>query len=644
MSSTASPPYAARSGAAATGAASSASVSTSVRSLNNKTHHQHRSLPQQQLFQEPAIWTTRSVDWPIALHLPGTTFTRLVKASRAAGQHYGIVQRSLAASQPKTAAAAAAGASTSAGEDTKSDVSDANNNGGSYFTGFMSRVLHNANAPHASDGGSGGGSSGPAGTEDWTASVPLRAPRCVAAANGWIVAAAECPYHNSSHHNLRVVSRWNVRRSNVAAGMDWVALPPPVDVDSTNAGSSSNSNTTKIVHVFVDPTGCHTFLSAANGEAYYIHSSQPKQPYKLAGFGRNADGSWPNTLTGIPAGAIKSAKPQPVPLQAQKGLSANSHVTAIAWDKDRGTEGSTKSILLGTSAGEIYEYCLTAPTAAEVYHLTIPPPVLLRKLYSPSAGDPPEVVGAAVSGLYLERVRTGVVVLLCTSGKRKRTRLYTFASTAAAATQQQDWSQVFATDGPHSLQELPGSVEFADLKVTSDLCFGLRTQAGIYYGTLDRSLLSASGGGGTNLIVDSGLLPYEITNRNSSTSSSGAVVSLALTPHHIVTLTEDSKVSFINRVAQKGIQTERLDIADDSSNILSGVGDVGELLMDVRRPDQIWLRKGRSLIHISSSSQEDRDVWKYTLQKCLAMPDDVKAQEGLFEQAKTLCTNAAQKV
>jgi len=88
-----------------------------------------------------------------------------------------------------------------------------------------------------------------------------------------------------------------------------------------------------------------------------------------------------------------------------------------------------------------------------------------------------------------------------------------------------------------------------------------------------------------------------------------------------------------------------------------------ELMSDIRRPDQIWLRKARSLVHLSSS-QEDRDVWKYTLHKSLNMQisslskranvastsstrnvlsEDEKTQELLFDQAKNLCTNPSQK-
>jgi hypothetical protein len=136
-----------------------------------------------------------------------------------------------------------------------------------------------------------------------------------------------------------------------------------------------------------------------------------------------------------------------------------------------------------------------------------------------------------------------------------------------------------------------------------------------------------------------------------------------------VVLTESNEILFINRVAQKVIQKERVDYYNTAAGLSAAnldesavTGAAGEFLMDIRRPDQIWLRRGRSLVHISSS-QEDRDVWKFTLQKCLDMhvaektllplppprlggllTDEEKAQEALFEQAKSLCTNASQKV
>jgi hypothetical protein len=228
---------------------------------------------------------------------------------------------------------------------------------------------------------------------------------------------------------------------------------------------------------------------------------------------------------------------------------------------------------------------------------------------------------------------------------------------------------VMADQQHASLTELPGSVDFADLKLCNDN-FGLLTATGIYYGKIDRTLSSQplkSSGAGSSMIVDSGILPYEVATGKSTLL---IPVSLAVTPHHLIVLTESNDIHFINRVAQKVIQKDKVDLG-------TSLDDFGELIMDIRRPDQVWLRKARSLVHISSS-QEDRDVWKFTLQKGLDMPissqssstspspsstslwssrsapnhrmtpsnsltPDEKAQEAVFEHAKALCTTAAQK-
>ena len=115
-------------------------------------------------------------------------------------------------------------------------------------------------------------------------------------------------------------------------------------------------------------------------------------------------------------------------------------------------------------------------------------------------------------------------------------------------------------------------------------------------------------------------------------------------------------------MAKKVIQEERVDWVSVSSaaendlqygSFREGSGALAELITDVRRPDQIWLRKGRSLVHISSS-YEERDVWKYTLARCIetvppttssprhnpnALTIEEKHIEGQFEHAKSLCNN-----
>jgi hypothetical protein len=213
--------------------------------------------------------------------------------------------------------------------------------------------------------------------------------RCVATANGWIVAVVECgPPPNatampppapasssassSSHVSgvgggvpgagggaivqqqppsklglvalippLRLVSRWNVRRgttlgSDVAA---LVPLPPPVrataDADATagvvvSAGSAGDPNFGRVAHAFVDPTGCHVLLSARNGEAYYLHSTS-KTATKLGGFGPGADGSYAGSRAGATLAEATVGGGEAAAVQT--GLTPGSYVTAVGWDR-----------------------------------------------------------------------------------------------------------------------------------------------------------------------------------------------------------------------------------------------------------------------------------------------------------------------
>ena len=546
------------------------------------------SMNRQQRDAEPAIWAARNVEWPIPSSLSLSTYQKLVKSSRQAG----------------------ASLDTSV-EDIGDDAGESQNYYG--IAGLVSRVLNtsgsNQNVDDMMDDEAGA-----------TGARPLRPPRprCVAASNGWIVAALECG------SLLRLISRWNVRRGSSASSDPWIALP--------GAGGD-------ILHVFVDPTGCHTLLSANNGEAYYLHSSS-RMVQKMSGFG-------PNDTTGLTRG---------------------SYVTAVAWDKEKGTEGSSKSILLGTNLGELYEYTLVGPGATKT-ESDVSTPLLLHTLHS-AQSEMDEI--AAVTGIHFERIASGMLILVATSGRNKRTRLYTFYSSSVTTFR----SILAETDsGNKSLIELPGSIDFADLRICNEH-FALRTATGIYYGTIDNGATSPGVGG---IIVDAGMLPYDSSFKNSTESS--IPVSIALTPHHLITLSESDEVLFINRVAQKVIQKERVDwvTMSSSSGQLTRLDEsqmsVGELMMDIRRPDQVWLRKSRALVHISSSC-EDRDVWKFTLTKCLEMPshpstpsrgsvsssrlpdlprqmtgaptipaltEEENAQEAMFERAKTLCSNTIQK-
>jgi Pep3/Vps18/deep orange family len=705
-----------------------------------------------------------------------------------------------------------------------------NGSDGTFLTGFMSRVLGPTAANMGSNSSNDRGGIHSASSSDVQCQVNPPPSGCVASSNGWVVAALECvlPYgpmsvstspnnvsggtgsfvldnvgannryttissqQNASNRTLRLISRWNVRRASVMSD-HWIVLPPPMSGVTTNPQNQQQlllptwMYDFQIRHIFVDPTACHTLVSAGNGELYYIHSTSNSGPsgvascsntsvsslsnafppslaisgnnlgtnnistnsnsgkhvVRLSGFGvHSTKMEW---LTGVaatsvpghtPTAATGSNVPGATSPFVQVGLSYGTYVTSVAWDREQGTEGSTKRILLGTNAGEIYEYSLNSsvssssktdeqkPSGDDNYS-GIQQPVLVHKLYynhlhvnptakrfvgnqnagnlsAPTNLDPTEV-GAAVTGLYFERLRTGILVLAATSGKQKRTRFYTFYSPHSSS-----FRMVFSSSD-RTLQELPGSIDCADLKMCNDH-FALRTAIGIYYGTIDRSLTGPAclSGGGGNMIIESGILPYDILQpqdpskwkqsalsvslssssnyqHNNIQSNSYFPVSIAITPHHIVTVDDTNEVCFINRVAQEVIQRERLaslsssvtepHFHSGSIDLKSIVGVDAELMMDIRRPEQVWLRRGRALVHLSPS-QEDRDVWKFTLHKSLEMKGGIKAvilnhskkkrysvvspaaqlitssqllseeektQEAMFEQSKTLCTNGLQK-
>ena len=688
------------------------------------------------------------------------------------------------------------GGDVAAGSKNNDNNAAATSSSGGYsgLSGIMGRVLGaQTSSSTPTTPGSGGNNSGSDNLaaliheieeEDITLPVTRQVlppkKKCVASANGWIVAVVECSppppststsssttsssatqYQQQQQHSqyssknqqinnkngtttqqltslippLRLISRWNVRRGSTSIGAEGnqlVPLPPPIRPNNNNNSNSSNNtdpNFGQIVHTFVDPTGCHILLSAKNGEAYYLHSTS-KKVQKLLGFGPNVDGSYGSFVPGVPLKDSSSGGGSG--RQVQTGITPGSYITAVGWDRDRGTEGSTKRIILGTSLGELYEYSLVSPNAdkktssdgggggsgsgvdskllspfdARAGELAmddedpIESPVLLRRL-NPMANNTPGVGGGAaggnsgvdggggaIGGILFQRMIGGVgginttttgintedgggaggyvVVLASFGGMHKHTRLHSFRSEPSSSNKELTLRSAFMPisqgAGKGSFVELPGSVEFADLRSSND-GFAMRTETGIYYGTIERMASAVSVGGG---VVDAGMLVYDSILENGGRGGS-IPSSIGVTPHHFITLNSGNEVRFINRVAGKVIQKERVDWLSVSqsasgSDSVHG-GDAAELLMDIRRPDQIWLRKGRSLVHMSSSC-EDRDVWKYTLARCIdAAPHHTQLHHGLtgedatlssqkgeekhienqFEYAKSLCSNPSQK-
>jgi hypothetical protein len=407
-----------------------------------------------------------------------------------------------------------------------------------YFSGFMNRVLNANNNDRT--------------VSTDTTLVQLPPPSCVAAANGWMIAVIQ-------QNNHCLLSRWNVRRGTCDP---WMLV------------------TANIYKVFTDPTAHHTLLSAVNGDLYYWHSSYKQKVVPIQGFGSHT------------AEASMTVRRD----------EARSYITAAAWDTEHGTEGSSKAILLGTSAGEVYEYALSPTT-------TTTEPRLVHRFPDP------------VTGLTMESLRTGRLILAVTCAPKRHVRLYSFVSKSSVSL-----ATILASEQT-SLLEFPCHVSTVELHTCKDQLAFL-TASGIYYGTMDRT---------AGRLIDAGMVPIK------------QAVSLALTPYHWIVLNKtNGDVVIYNRISQSVIQTME-----------GGV----ELIKDIRRPDQVWLRQPKGIVHISSS-QEDRDVWKFTLQRCLTvniskhgpastrlttrkhtpeLTEEEKAQEALFEQAKTLCTNANQK-
>ena len=306
------------------------------------------------------IFASRSVEWPIPSTLTHTLHAKLWIASQkihGSDASSGIATRNAEGEECFYALGDAAPGNLNANQNTGHKRASAPDGGsGSYsMSGLWKTLLPSAG--NASDKTPAWDTLEESALEALTGDKKDRIirspnPRCVACSNGWIVSVMECepaPVPNLTISTeaqpttkpavLRLVSRWNVLRGE-APNIEDVLLPLPSPVAPKPPLTENQEPLQSALDgIFIDPTGHHVVISARNGELYHLHSSS-RIVRRLKGFG--------------PLFA-----PQPVagtegPLVAN--LHRNEFVTAIAWDHERGTEGSTKRILLGTSQGRIYQY------------------------------------------------------------------------------------------------------------------------------------------------------------------------------------------------------------------------------------------------------------------------------------------------
>lgn len=639
--------------------------------------------------REDPIWEARHIEWPLPSTLPSQSYPQ--------------------------------DTNTTTSSNANTTASDKANLNAGYLGGLVGKFIgQTPNEKESMDFQSNMNAHGQHGhSHGHGASRALKAPRsrCTVASNGWVVSLVESGNVSSPNH-VRLLSRWNVRRNThqclLVPNTSSAGDGDKSKSNSTGAASSSHSHSHsathsssvalkrgRIAHVFLDPTGCHCLLSGTNGDLFYSHSSS-KAVWKLKGFGLNADGTgnfipgkpWRDISASLPrsgSSADFSVLPSNKDSGVQLGLTPGCYITSVGWNS-MGSERATKTILLGSSFGEIYEYEIVADVEDEKsklgsgltsgsYDNDNCLPSLMVRLNESESGTGTGTGSGVVSGLHFSMDEgnassststgasgAGVAVLAATSGVNKQTRLHSYLSlggdkdqsTSKITSATENLRRAFSSDenvSRKSFMELPGQINWADLKVCNG-SFAMRTETGIYYGTIDNSnSRNVPWNKRGNGIIDAGMLTYE---------TASIPISIAITPHHFITLLDTNEVRFINRVAKKTIQKDRVDwvsMAHPPGATRSGLDDglfngVGQLIMDVRRPDQVWLRKSRSLVHMSST-REDRDVWKFSLLSCLkgtasnsfAAPHvsmrrsvgDDKYMDAEFAHTKSLCTNNAQK-
>jgi hypothetical protein len=274
--------------------------------------------------------------------------------------------------------------------------------------------------------------------------------------------------------NACSILRWNLA--------DGSKEPEEIEISSKQEDS--------IEHIFIDPTGNHVIISLKNLDNYYlnIRAQRPKKISKLAGL-----------------------------------------VECIAFDRQHATETSTKTFLVGTSNGMIYEMSLDntgkEKTCVSVYQLEQPVPItsiyfeLLSGSksnvsfntdspsggggisgWSASAASAISGAGHAVLGGQSNAVSSatgdGSARLFVMCATSSPTRMYHFIGGPS-------FSQLFADyvqSGTTSFTELPGEIRRAELYCYSKSLqtraqnFALMTEMGIYHGSLLFSNAGVSGG------------------------------------------------------------------------------------------------------------------------------------------------------
>lgn len=287
-----------------------------------------------------------------------------------------------------------------------------------------------------------------------------------------------------------------------------------------------------ISRVFLDPTGAHTLICLKNSDNFYLHSrsQRPKKVSKLQGV-----------------------------------------VECVAFDRQQGTDTNTKSFLVGTSLGYIYEIAFDSSgkekVCQQVYHLDSPQPVTgihIETFLSPSGPEgaapappgTPSPSGSAGGGGGSADAAGSKIFVMCTTPSP--TRLYLFLGGPT-------FSQVFTAEkgeSSPSFTELPGAVANGEMHTfskppsTRSQSFAMTTMLGIYHGSL---LLSSTQNSKDNVLNEGSLLLFDeikATLGSSGGSIADSVLSISITEFHFFILQATQLVA-VSRLNEAVVQVRR---------------------------------------------------------------------------------------
>jgi hypothetical protein len=438
------------------------------------------------------------------------------------------------------------------------------------------------------------------------------------------------------------VLRWHVGRDSQPEEIE-VCRPGAATV-TTPRGKEPDT----ILRIFQDPHGFHLIVAMCAGEYYYLHS-------RTNGTGRGRKAS--------------------VKLTGWRGALSGSVVESIAFDSRAVTETSTKSFLLGTSNGRIYEAIIDSSGKAVLpptllYELQVPARICslhvepLNSTFLPGQGtnEGDGVSTPTHSGMENEANR-GIQRSFIMAATDSPTRLYTFLGVgsfgevfqAAKVAGSSFYTELGSLDrfrgavrpelhcykgGP----EIPGLTRgIWDMGAarggapgTGGTLFSLLSEHGIYHGQivqngafrLDKKSCSSSSASSSSSFSppppppapsgasDSSLLvPSEfILEPGLMPYQDGTPISINLTAYHFLLLYPD-RLCAVNRLSGDLVQNVYFAGSREGKSMVEGDDPVLGLTRD-ETTGNLWIFSASKLWQLRILD-EDRDIWLLYLGRAL---------------------------